>query len=178
MTSVTPPAGVVDARFPWNTVVAGESLGINRFIISGPIGADDSCWSLCVNGSPGYQNSIIDIRFASNRYIITTQVPLPPASCAVLSYTDLNGATQNLTYYIHPGNANADGFANANDIGALLGYLNGTTPPFGHFSSDANRSGMFTPADIITLIDILNGAGPLSSWNNTARPNCSACLNQ
>jgi hypothetical protein len=131
---------------------------------------------LCVNGPNGYVNAIADIIPVGDRYLIDTQFPLPPASCAVLSYTDLNGAAQKFSYYVHPSNANGDGFANANDVGAMIGYLSGVIPPYGSFSTDTDRSGLLTPNDIITLIDILNGAGPISPWNNTPRPDCSACL--
>jgi hypothetical protein len=43
------------------------------------------------------------------------------------------------------------------------------------WSCDVNRSGACNAADILALIDTLNGTGALTVWNNTALPSCTVC---
>ena len=172
-----PPAGAVDARLPRVPLsTAGGPLGTNRFVLRAPAGASAACWSLCVQGPPAYQNAITQITQGGDRYIILTQNTLPPDSCTVLTYTDKNGTRQFAPVYIHPGNVNADNVTNSDDVAALIGYLDGISPPFGNYSTDLDWSGMTTPGDLITLIDMINGANELEPWVNTTRPNCGPCL--
>lgn len=43
-------------------------------------------------------------------------------------------------------------------------------PPHGIYSQDIDHSGGFNPADILRVIDLLNGADAFVVWNGTPRP--------
>jgi len=47
---------------------------------------------------------------------------------------------------------------------------------WGLFAEDAEQSTLFTPADVLGAIDLLNGAGAYAAWNGTPLPTAAgAC---
>lgn len=72
-----------------------------------------------------------------------------------------------------PGDVGGDGASTAADVLELLDDLNGVRlPPLEQWQCDADRSGICNPADVLGVIDLLNGAGPLEPWNNVFIPVC------
>ncbi len=88
-----------------------------------------------------------------------------------ISYGGVNGGIQTGRFSSHPGNVNADGTANSTDVETLGRALAGTTLLLGGlFAEDLDPSTLFTPADILEAIDLLNGAGAYAAWNGTPLP--------
>ena len=72
-----------------------------------------------------------------------------------------------------PANANQDLNSNAPDINALIDSINlvpGFVQPI--YATDINRSGVTTGADILRLIDLLNGAGDFDVWRTRSLDPC------
>jgi hypothetical protein len=65
-----------------------------------------------------------------------------------------------------PGDVDSSLISVAGDIGVLIDHLNGVGDPLPDYSVDINRDGDVGPADILRLIDVLNGAGALDPWIN------------
>ena len=88
-----------------------------------------------------------------------------------ISYVDVNGGVQTGRFSSHPGNVTADGTADSTDVETLRRALAGTTLLlWGLFAEDVDHSTLFTPADILEAIDLLNGAGAYAAWNGTPLP--------
>ena len=47
--------------------------------------------------------------------------------------------------------------------------------PWGLYSGDLDHSGVIAPADILTLIDLLNGTNGFAEWYGTALPEADGC---
>jgi hypothetical protein len=65
---------------------------------------------------------------------------------------------------------NADATSNAADVSDLVGALGGIDSPLPSWSTDLNRSGVITPADILEAVDLLIGAGSLPPYNGISLP--------
>lgn len=58
----------------------------------------------------------------------------------------------------------------------MINDLNDVAPPLhGLYSEDIDHSGVFTSADLLRLIDLLNGAGAYDPWNGTPLPDSAGC---
>lgn len=171
--AVDPPDGTVDAGQP--TSIAGGALqGIGsaahpirlRLTPTGFRGA--GCFTVCETGA--FDNMVQTITYEGNGWhSITLAHPVYPGRSVGLWYrTDPNHVVH---YSSHPGNVNGDNVTNAQDVLFLIDVLNGVAvAPHGLFSTDIDRSGRATPADILRLIDLLNGADALQVWNDTPLP--------
>jgi len=77
----------------------------------------------------------------------------------------------------HPANVDGNTEANPEDL-LKLGdcCLRGLcTPPGGNYSCDLDRSGLVSPIDSLTGVDLLNGLGVWAPWNFTPRPADASC---
>ena len=72
-----------------------------------------------------------------------------------------------------PGDVGGDRAAAASDVLELIDDLNGVrVPPLEAHQCDVDRSGVCNAADVLGVIDVLNGAGPFAIWNNVGIPAC------
>jgi len=72
-----------------------------------------------------------------------------------------------------PADASQDGLTASHDINGLINAINfvpGLELPI--YATDINRSGLMTGADILRLIDLLNGAGDFDAWITRSLPDC------
>ncbi|MBI1825372.1 MAG: S8 family serine peptidase [Planctomycetes bacterium] len=69
-----------------------------------------------------------------------------------------------------PGDVNGNATSDASDVTALVDYLGGVGDPLPEWSSDIDRSNATTPLDILTEIDLLNGAGSYNPFLNASLP--------
>jgi hypothetical protein len=173
-----PDDGTLDARRPHLPANAGVLQGIQSIRATVPDGAEAvECWTLCESTPGGAVNSISSI--ASNgdgTVTINLTKPLTAGQVTRITYTDDLGTSTTGTWTSHPANANADGMADAADITALTTALGGAASvPDGLFYRDMDRSGRFTPADLLELVDLLNGAAAYLPWLGTPRPVPTAC---
>jgi len=72
-----------------------------------------------------------------------------------------------------PADVNADRTAGPVDILAVINNLNGQVqPPYPIWQCDSDRSGLCAPADILRVIDLLNGADTYDPWLGRTLPVC------
>jgi hypothetical protein len=168
-----PPDGAVDARSPHDPNNAAQLRGIKTFVVSAPAGGERTdCWTLCETADGGLPNSIATVT-ANGDGTLTIELAHPITAGAVtrLSYTDDNGGVQTGKFISHPGNASGLGAADGADIDALVLALRGTVLlPWDTLSEDIDHSALFTAADTLETVDLLNGAGAYVVWSGTPLP--------
>jgi hypothetical protein len=190
MTITSPPNGVVDAGRPSDPSNAALLLGIKTITATAPHAALPSCFTLCDTAFPVPANSIVSAVEVENppgtyTYTITLARPITAGALTTLTYTDVHELKSTGRFTSHPANVDADAVASEADVQRLVDILNGTgTPPWGVYSDDIDRSVQVTPpvttgvtpADILEVVDLLNGAGAYIAWDGTPNPSTStAC---
>jgi hypothetical protein len=186
---------VVDARQPRSFDDGTVLLGIDTIIADGPSDAHPDCWALCETlPEDETANAIADVVEDANgdgtsRYTITLQRRITPGALTEITYKSWSGATEVAGEFTSlPGDTGADGISGTHsgndeiprteDITVLFNCcLNETcTPAFGNYSCDIDHSGDATSADILRLIDVLNGAGEfLMPWDGQSPHNDGEC---
>ncbi len=168
---IDPPADVVDARRPHAPDSATPLEGITTFNVLGPQGVDQDCWVLCETGNTGTPNEIVDISEVAGNYTITLDRPITPGEVTTISYNDVEGGLTTGVFTSHPGNTNGADDAGPTDVSDLVDALdNPGLLPWELFSKDMDRSGVVTPLDILTAVNLLNGADAYEAWNGTPLP--------
>lgn len=165
-----PPGGVVDARIPHSIDDPNQRFGISTIVATGPPGAVSQCWALCETQTAGSPNSITNVSETAGTYTITLAQPITTNAMTTITYTNINNVKTTGEFIAHPANANGVNTAGVQDLIDLVAALKGGALPYGMFSRDINRSGAFTPLDILEEVNLLNGAGAYQVWNNTPRP--------
>jgi hypothetical protein len=181
MVMALPPADTLDARRPHpgddDSASAREGIGGDAEPIwleldQGGLSAD--CFDAC--------ESETDPKLGDNQVSSTSESPAGRYRL-ILSRVITSGAVTQVSYeggvlvnYVsHPGNANGDEFADAHDVESLVEYLNGGDAMFGEYSTDIDHSQAFNPADLVALLDLLNGADLHAEWNGSSRPVNTTC---
>lgn len=180
VTFVNPASGTVDARQPHPVNSTTPRQGINSLTVTGPAGADASCWSVCETVADGAAIAISNVSANGGNYTITLSRPITAGAVTTVSYTPGSGTRTTGSFISHPGNVNGDSQSAPTDILRIIDCLNNVTPnitcPWGVYSQDIDRSGALNPADVLRVIDILNGADAFVVWNNTPLPpNAGVC---
>jgi hypothetical protein len=175
-----PESGTVDARQPHPPHDPNTLQGIDSFTINGPTGAAlRHCWTLCETATRGAPNCIAEVDLIegeTDKYTVTLERPLTPGAVTTIIYTDDVGTESRGVFTAHPANANADSFAHVEDLNVILDTLQGEPGPlFGVYSTDINHSGAVTGADLLRIIDLLNGGDDYDLWGEqplTELPQC------
>lgn len=166
-----PGNGAIDARMPHEVGDSNATLGVTTILATGPAGIAAECWSLCETGTPAVPNSIVSVTGLGNDYTIELAHPLATGQATTITYSDSALTNTTGTFVSHPGNADGDLTANANDVVAMIDDLSGGFPlPFGELSRDIDHSGRATAIDLLRVIDLLNGADSFATWNATPKP--------
>ncbi len=173
---LSPPVGVTDARQPHPPSPPMVPQGIDRFVVRGPPNTGVmACWSLCEFGLPfetpsTFFSNIID--HSDGTFSLVLDRPLYPGEVARLKYTDAAGGVVGSSVMVLPGDVNGDGVSDATDVKRMLGVLRGDVASvWGIYSEDIDRSGALSPADLLRLIDLLQGAQAYSpGWNGRSAP--------
>lgn len=175
LTWLDPPLDVVDARYPFDPFInTFAPVGISSIQVQGPPGADSVCWSFCDTLSSG--NDILNVVENNGTYTITLINPIELGVCSTITYTDESAMKTRTKLIAHP--ANTNGLALADpvvDVNEMMSILNGSMPAFGIYSADLDHTGTIGPGDLLALIDLLNGSGPLDPWLGTLLPDCANC---
>ena len=89
--------------------------------------------------------------------------------------TDVGGADP-VSCALIPASANGDNYVGAVDILDLIDCLNGQMWCcfYGLYSTDVDHSEHFAPADLLTRVDLLNGARTLAPWYGKSLPTDSS----
>jgi hypothetical protein len=179
-----PPNGVVDAGRPHDPNNAALLQGIKTITAYGPRDALPSCFSLCETTNTG---NVIDsvVQNPIGTYTITLHNPITAGALTTITYTDTNLVQSVGRFTSHPGNVKGDATTSETDVQDLIDVLNGTTPlVWGKYSGDINRSydpilnptDYITPADILEVIDLINGCSAYDPWDGTLNQNNSFCF--
>jgi hypothetical protein len=172
VTFTNPPNGAVDARRPHPPGLPNQREGFTVFTLTGPPGANASCFSLAETATFGAANTISSVvENPAGTYTVTLSRPITSGAGTSITYTPTSGTAITGCFKSHPANVNSDTGAAPVDILDLIDNLNGVrVPPLAIWQCDLDRSGVCLPADIITEIDMLNGANGFIVWNGTSRP--------
>lgn len=178
--SSDPPDATVDARQPHAPFAELPRMGIGSIdepiLIDLGVAGAESCFQLCETAVDPLQvangiDTVVDL--GTGLYEITLFRAITAGAATTIQYT---GDASYMTFFSHPGNANADAVAGPSDILAVIDGLNGVaTPPHGLYSSDIDHSGVAGPEDILRVIDLLNGAGMLDAWLDSPIPTNTTC---
>jgi len=177
--SATPTSGTVDARQPNDVSATTPRYGIGNPTSNGggpeyititlteSVGGAGKpvCWSLCESKSyPESVNSVTGVTaLGSGQYRLTLARAITAGAVTTLRYEPTGSFVE---YVAHPANVNADSASAPADILDLIDGLNEVyTFPWGAYSCDIDHSGECNPADILTEIDLLNGAGVWDASN-------------
>ena len=152
-----------DAGQPHAIDDAATRHGHQTFTASGPLGgADLICWALAETDAGGCGNSVANVvESPAGTYTITLAEPLQPGAETALTYT---GGPWTAQFTALPGDVNASGTTDVNDLNALIDCLMnlGTCDLW---QCDVDRQGDCTGADLERLVDLLNGAGAYMIWD-------------
>jgi len=177
--NVIPAEGTVDARQPHGPsgTMPRQGIGssVDPIVITLGVAGAEACFTLCETApDPAFGANDIDTvtDLGGGVYEIVLMHPITPGEATTIRY---EGTGEFVDYYSHPGNVNGDSTAQASDIDALLAVLDGAPPRFGLYSVDIDHSGTVTGADVLRLIDLLNGADLLDPWDGTPIPPNSSC---
>ena len=178
-----PFTGTVDARRPFAQKAPMIREGIGSadepvlLLLTPNADGLETCFSLCETApDPDLGANAISsvVRLPSGLYQLQLDHAIPAGEATTLSYT---GDGSFIHAIAHPGNVNGDAFADPQDVISLMDCcLDQTcTPPWADRSCDIDRSGKRTPLDILTTIDLLQGSGAWSAWNQTPKPPVTGC---
>jgi hypothetical protein len=178
VTFVDPLTGTIDARQPYPPSNSAQRQGISSIRVQGPVGIDDpSCWTLCetrVDGTPNTITGFVDN--GNGTFNVNLARTISIGAVTAITYTDGGGTPYRGVFTSHPANVNADSASSAVDILAIIDILNLVAPaPWGNYSCDVDHSGVCGPADILRVIDLLNGADQFDPWLGIPLPQCGAC---
>ncbi|MBI1826384.1 MAG: hypothetical protein HY287_15665 [Planctomycetes bacterium] len=185
-----PPKHTVDARQPFTPSSVLPRQGLGSPGVSGSpkqpidltllphISGAEGCFSICET-MPDPVLGPLQVQqityIPSGTYEFVFNHAITAGGVTTVKY---NGGAGSFADYIrHPGNVNGDATADFNDAIALINCcLSGLcAPAFADYSCDIDFSTKRTPLDLLALMDVLNGAGSLTPWNNTAKPLSDTC---
>ena len=164
--STTPPTGAIDARRPsvsagWSEIEItfdGDASALARahFTV-----LQRRAGETCLEPGPEVTGlASVDV----DKIQVTLSHPIEPGAWTMIrSRTSVAGACLASL----PADVSGDGMADASDVGALIDCLEAVSGPCEPWKCDLDRLGTCTAADLTTLIDLLNGAGPYDSWAST-----------
>ncbi len=172
---LSPPDGVIDARQTHPPNDPKQLQGIGTLNVSAPLDAARSeCWELCETANTGLENGIDRVTVnGDDTLTITLLRPITPGAVTTITYLG-SGATA--SFIAHPGNVNRDGFSNAADITAMLDCVANAVAgaeACDEWQCDADHSDRCTPADVLRVIDIENGAAQHHRWMGSQLPSAA-----
>jgi hypothetical protein len=111
------------------------------------------------------------ISFGPDGILITARLnrPITPGEWTCLTYLPRD-ETACLGFL--PGDVNGDRTTSATDILAIINNINGLPPTLRLTQCDIDRSVDCNAADILRLIDLLNGASAFDPWLGRSLPPC------
>ncbi|MFQ5413178.1 MAG: hypothetical protein ACE5E6_01840 [Phycisphaerae bacterium] len=187
--SAIPESGTHDARRPHDPSGPNDDASLREgfgsadepiTVVLDVAGLAPACFALCetspdpVLGANGVASVV---EGPSGTYTIQLNHAIAPGAWTSI----FAGGNLLVAYLAHPADTDASGVSNATDVLNVIDQLNGVADPaFGNFSQDIDHScgdptfpvGCgFTASDILTVIDLLNGAGTFASeWNGVEAP--------
>lgn len=167
-----PPNCVIDARQP-SKPDGSEPSGWQRVEISfnGDVSslttADFSVSGLGGDGVAPSIGAVEPVDLDTLR--ITLDDRIKPGGWTVITH---EASQAHATLGSLPGDVSSDRWSLPDDISYLIDCLS-EHQACEEWQCDVDRSGAWAPADILRVIDLLNGAGEFEEWNERSLPGCS-----
>ena len=177
--AASPFSGSLDARQPHepDAPLVRQGIGSAAEPITLTLGEPgaDACFTLCETAADPLlgANGISGVTdLGGGVYEIILDHAIASGAVTTIRY---EGDGSYVSYLAHPGNVDGDAFADATDIGVLIDGVTGATAVPELLAGDVDRSGAVAPADILRLIDLLNGADDYAGWLDTPLPVNGSC---
>ncbi len=166
-----PPDGAVDARQP-SRPDSSETAGWDSLTITFD---GDTCLMSAEDFDVVTENrleptaTLLTVEYIPLRSVrLVLSNPIEPGAWTTVTHL---GSGETLRVGSLPGDVNGDGSANPTDVTELIHHLHGQGEnPLAPWQCDIDRSGQCTPADLLRLIDLLNGADDYMAWNGISLP--------
>jgi hypothetical protein len=131
-----PPSGVVDARRPHRPDDAAALEGIEALSAALPPGDAAECLVLCETRPGETPNAIAEVLAGTlGTRTVRLARPITAGAKTVIRFDSFYGYDVPVRLASHPGNVNADGFANEQDMADLVAaFCDPTKLPFGRYS--------------------------------------------
>jgi hypothetical protein len=175
--SSDPPSGVLDARQARDVADGLTLQGIDTIVVPGDTGLAPVCFELCETETEGAANDLTVAESPEGTYTITLDRRITPGGVTTIMFAEGTDTESVGTYSSLPADTNADELSDVDDIIELVECcLNqNCVPVHGEYSCDIDHSGSNTGADVLRVLDVLNGSGDfVKAWDgvqlNTA--NC------
>lgn len=158
---------VVDARQPFDPDDPNVPQGISSLIVAAPLHADDpACWTLCDTLGNPFDNEVLAIDDNGDGSLtLHLQSPITPGAATSISYVNSSGCTHTAGRFSNlPGDIGGQSGVHASDGTNFAFWCLSSAPDTIMDRCDIDRSGELTAADLIRLLDLMNGAGPFDPW--------------
>lgn len=174
----SPPNCAIDARRPYPPNAPGQREGFTSFTWffqdppgSGENSASDFRLRQVPSDSPPVPPAISSVSFEpGNAVVLHFSAPIQPNKWTCITHF-ASGFEKCLGFL--PGDADGSRAVGAGDIIMIIDNLNDLLiPPLTKYQCDINRSGICAPSDIITEIDLLNGASGFPRQNGKTLEAC------
>ncbi len=175
ITGTDPTNCAIDARRPYPPNTPGTPQGWNYIDLTfdcdttGQTIADYAV-SVAANGTPPAVPAISSVIPTGTTIRLNLNSPIPPGAWTCFTYTPAN--LKKCIGFL-PADANGDRTSSPADILVLVDNLNGIrVPPLPLAQCDIDRSAICGAPDLLTEIDLLNGANNFGIWNAKNLPVC------
>jgi len=163
ITQTDPPGFLIDARqphLPYHKSTVQTPISV---VVEGLPVPCESCWEVCDTLSgPGDVNLDWIEPLGGTKYRLYFDRRAPWPASTILDYKEQDNACGHFaaSVTIIPGDVNADQTVDLADVADYASFLAGEGPELAYpYSCDIDRSDACNPADLLRLIDLLNGAG-------------------
>ncbi|MBI1826958.1 MAG: hypothetical protein HY287_08385 [Planctomycetes bacterium] len=172
ITASVPPVCTIDARFPNDPNNVSTRFGFNSIVLTfssdpGALAAANFQITAVPSG-PGVP-VISNVQKNGNQATITFDRVIPSTRWTCVKH--LQGEQDTACIGALGADTDASRLSDTPDALALIDALDGN-PVLQIWQTDLDRSGVFTPIDILASIDLLNGAGALSTFRGLTLQAC------
>ncbi len=175
-----PPNCSIDARRPAPSGEAWKTFRLTMDCGDTADAASVGLWDVTQTG--GFPPSVSSVVADGADVIVTLTRPISSQRWTCLIFNPAPFGTRNRACFgILPADVDASLTSDMDDVGNVLDCVRGdVVGGCGDWQCDANRSGLCTPSDMLTAIDLLNGGSPFAPWdgesigNNTQTLICPA----
>ena len=166
-----PPDGSIDARAPHELDDSAARFGWMDLDLTfeGAINVVDA-GGFAVSQQGGVAGTPVVAtvqRLATDRVKVTLDERLEPSAWTTVTHLD---SQTSVRLGFLPGDVNGDGISATDDVTALMDYLGGVGDPRELWSVDIDHTLNTQPADLLRLIDLLNGAGAFDPYLDVSLP--------
>jgi hypothetical protein len=166
-----PPDGAIDARQPskpdGSEVTGWDSLAITFNGDTCLMTTED--FEIMTAGRLEPTATLLAVEYIPLRSVrLVLSDPIEPGAWTTVTHL---GSGTSLRVGSLPGDVNGDGSVGPADVDELIYHLEGQdADPLAPWQCDIDRSGQCTAADLLRLIDLLNGAEAYATWNGVSLP--------